>query len=70
MNHVDAGHQLEQFAVTWLEWLLDSGAELNEEALRKLSDKNEAVWAAIQKLDELQNSGKQTPTPLEKTTRG
>jgi hypothetical protein len=40
--------------------LLDSGAELNEEALRKLYDKNEDVWAAIQKLDELHKSGGQT----------
>jgi hypothetical protein len=40
--------------------LIDSGAELNEEALRKLHDKNEAVSAAIQKLDELAKSGGQT----------
>jgi hypothetical protein len=70
VHHIDAGHHLERLAVTWLEWLLDSGAELNEEALRKLYDKNEAVGVAIQKLDELQKSGKQTPTPQEKTTRG
>jgi hypothetical protein len=40
--------------------LLDSGEALNEEALRKLRDKNDAVHAAISKLGELGKAGGRT----------
>jgi hypothetical protein len=45
------------FAYHWdLVQLLDSGAELNEEALRKLNARNEALWSTIHELDKLRRS--------------